>query len=927
MATDPSKSSSVAEATSDLLGKLRELIHAAWRKALRAIDSVRAGDVRNTVLTVTAALFTLVLLIVGITFTVFYYKYKAVVDERLEKPLFTNTAKIYAAPFEVRLGQKLTTQSVVAQLRSAGYTEQGHGSSSPLGTYSQDVDAITVHPGPHSYYSQDSIGTISFAHGKVAALVGDKGQAIGAYELEPQLITGLSDANRGKRRLVTYDELPPQLVHAVVSIEDHRFFKHNGVDYFSALGWMWHDLRGDRRYRGGASTLTMQLSRGIFLSPERRLKRKIIETAITFQLENHYSKQKIFELYANQINLGHQGSFAINGFGQAAETYFGKEVGQLTLPECATLAGMIQHPSFLNPYHHPDRVIARRNVVLDTMAEQGYITKAEDETAKSQPLKLSPVAMDAGQAPYFVDLVRDQLTQKLGDTAYNSEGLHIYTSLDPDLQRAATDAVSEGMKIVDELVEKRRAKLAKAGSTAVVQSPQVALVALNPHTGQVVALVGGRDYGTSQLNHAVRNRPMGSSFKPFVFAAAFNSSLAATQLTTPTPEQAHVVDAAADAATGQAVQPNATDIPPWHGIFTAITPLNNDLQTFEGGYAPKNFHDDTRYLGQVSARVALQMSLNNATVELGQMVGFNNVAALARDAGIKSARGTPALALGAYGATPLEVAGAYTVFANNGMYIAPWMLSSVRTPTGEVLQDITPSSKPILDPRAAFLTTSLMQNVVNAGTGFEARRRGFMAPAAGKTGTENDAWFDGYTSNLLCIVWVGNDDYSDIKLQGEFAAVPIWAAFMKRAQQLPQYSDMRDFQAPAGVTILRLDKQTNLIADTTCATSNFYAAFLDGTQPTQTCSQGNDDRNIFQKVLGLGEKPTAAPLPGQSQQIVVGSPAQPPTGAQQPAAVANGSQPAEEPKKKKGFFGRLFGGGKKDQDQQQQQPQQQPPPQ
>jgi penicillin-binding protein 1B len=253
------------------------------------------------------------------------------------------------------------------------------------------------------------------------------------------------------------------------------------------------------------------------------------------------------------------------------------------------------------------------------------------------------------------------------------------------------------------------------------------------------------------------------------------------------------------------------------------------------------------------------------------------------------------------------------------------MLSSVRTPTGEVLQDITPSSKPILDPRAAFLTTSLMQNVVNAGTGFEARRRGFMAPAAGKTGTENDAWFDGFTSNLLCIVWVGNDDYSDLKLQGEFAAVPIWAAFMKRAQQLPQYSDMRDFQPPAGVTILRLDKQTNLIADTTCATNNFYAAFLDGTQPMETCSQGStDQRNLFQKVLGLGGPPAAPPLPSQPQQPVGGNPAPPFTTAQQPAANANGPQPAEEPKKKKGFFGRLFGGGKKDQDQQQQQPQQQP---
>lgn len=887
---------------------------------VRAPQLVRPHDLRNTVLTVAAALFTLVLLVIGITFSVFYYKNKSVVDERLTKPLFTDTAKIYAAPFEVRVGQKLTPQTVAAQLRSAGYTEEGHGASQ-LGTFSENSEAITVHPGPQSYHSQESVGTITFAGGKVAALAGDQGQAIGAYELEPQLITGLSDANRGKRRLVTYDELPPNLVHAVTSIEDRRFFNHGGVDYVRLIGALRADLLAGRKREGG-STLTMQLARSIFLSPEKRYKRKLNEIAITFQLENHYSKQKIFELYANQINLGQQGSFGIYGFGQAAQTYFGKDVGQLSLSQCAMLAGMIQHPSYLNPYRHPERVIARRNVVLDAMVETGSITKAEAEAAKAEPLHLSPMAVDAGEAPYFVDLVRDQLTHTLGDTAYNSQGLHIYTSLDPDLQSAATEAVADGMKIVDGLVEKRRAKLAKAGSTEVVQNPQVALVALNPHTGQVVALVGGRNYGMSQFDHAVSHRPMGSSFKPFVYAAAFNSSLAATQLTVPSAEQAQAVDAAADAAIGQAAQPIATNTPQWHGVFTAITPLNNDLQTFEGGYAPGNFHDDARFLGQVSARVALQMSLNNATVELGQMVGFNNVAALAREAGIKSARGTPALALGAYDATPLDVAGAYTVFANAGLRIEPWMLSSVRSPTGEVLQNITPSSKPILDPRAAYLTTSLMQNVINAGTGYEARRRGFMAPAAGKTGTEHDAWFAGYTSNLLCIVWVGNDDYSDIKLQGEFAAVPIWAAFMKKAQQMPQYSDMRDFPVPPGVTILRLDKQTNLIADTTCATNDFYAAFLDGTQPTQTCSQGsNDQRNFFQKVFGLGEKPTGPPLPGQPQQQVVGGPARPPTVAQQPA---NSNEPptAEEPKKKKGFFGKLF--GKKDKDQQEQQPTQQP---
>jgi penicillin-binding protein 1B len=887
---------------------------------VRAPQLVRPHDLRNTVLTVAAALFTLFLLVIGITFSVFYYKNKSVVDERLTKPLFTDTAKIYAAPFEVRVGQKLTPQTVAAQLRNAGYTEEGHGASQ-LGTFSENSEAITVHPGPQSYHSQESVGTITFDGGKVTALTGDQGQAIGAYELEPQLITGLSDANRGKRRLVTYDELPINLVHAVTSIEDRRFFNHGGVDYVRLIGALRADLLAGRKREGG-STLTMQLARSIFLSPEKRYKRKLNEIAITFQLENHYSKQKIFELYANQINLGQQGSFGIYGFGQAAQTYFGKDVGQLSLSQCAMLAGMIQHPSYLNPYRHPERVIARRNVVLDAMVETGSITKAEAEAAKAEPLHLSPMAVDAGEAPYFVDLVRDQLTHTLGDTAYNSQGLHIYTSLDPDLQSAATEAVADGMKIVDGLVEKRRAKLAKAGSTEVVQNPQVALVALNPHTGQVVALVGGRNYGMSQFDHAVSHRPMGSSFKPFVYAAAFNSSLAATQLTVPSPEQAQEADAAADAAVGQAAQPIASNTPQWHGVFTAITPLNNDLQTFEGGYAPGNFHDDARFLGQVSARVALQMSLNNATVELGQMVGFNNVAALAREAGIKSARGTPALALGAYDATPLEVAGAYTVFANAGLRIEPWMLSSVRSPTGEVLQNITPSSKPILDPRAAYLTTSLMQNVINAGTGYEARRRGFMAPAAGKTGTEHDAWFAGYTSNLLCIVWVGNDDYSDIKLQGEFAAVPIWAAFMKHAQQLPQYSDMRDFPVPPGVTILRLDKQTNLIADTTCATNDFYAAFLDGTQPTQTCSQGsNDQRNFFQKVFGLGEKPTGPPLPGQPQQQVVGGPARAPNVAQQPANT-NEPPPVEEPKKKRGFFGKLF--GKKDKDQQEQQPAQQP---
>ena len=299
--------------------------------------------------------------------------------------------------------------------------------------------------------------------------------------------------------------------------------------------------------------------------------------------------------------------------------------------------------------------------------------------------------IDAGEAPYFVDLVRDRLVQHLGDADFNNQGLRIYTSLDPDLQRVASDAIGEGMKAVDLQVEKLHAKRVKAGDETPIVYPQVALVALNPHTGQVLALVGGRNYGVSQLDHAVSNRPTGSIFKPFVYAAAFNTSLAGTILTQPPPQ-------AAPSEQLVSSDPAPPDPGRQSGVFTAVTLLNNDLTTFEGGYAPRNYHNDTRFTGQITARTALQFSENNAAVSLAQMVGYNNVAALARDAGIKSARGTPSVALGSYGATPLDMAGAYTVFANGGVKIDPWLVASIRTATGDVLSDYPPNSK------ADFLT-------------------------------------------------------------------------------------------------------------------------------------------------------------------------------------------------------------------------------
>jgi penicillin-binding protein 1B len=750
----------------------------------------------------------------------FYIKYQRIVDERLKQPIFANTAKIYAAPREVRPGQKLTVNLIANELRQAGYTTDGSSNFSQLGTYSEGVQTITVRPGPQSYHSQDG-AVIRVQSGVVQSITDDHGQPLSSYELEPVLITGLSDdANRTKRRLVSYDEIPSNLVQAVLAIEDRRFFEHSGVNYWRLMAAGFRDVTSGQKQQGG-STLTMQLARGFFLSPEKRLKRKVIEIVITFQLEHRFSKKQIFEMYANQINLGQRGSFSIDGFGEASEAYLGKDVRQLELADCALLAGMIQRPNYFSPYRHPDRAIERRNLVLDSMVETGAITKDDAEHAKAQGLHLSSQSVDASEAPYFVDLVHDQLLQKLGERDFNREGLRIYTSLDPDLQRVATAAVEQTIHVVDERVDKLHARDKKLGVSYVY--PQVALVALNPHTGQVLALVGGRSYGNSQVNHALAHRPTGSIFKPFVYASAFATAVEGTTLA-------------------------GLDKP-----FTQLTMLKDEQTTYDMGgqdYTPRNFEGD--YHEEVTARYAMQKSLNNATIGLASMVGFDRIAALAREAGIKSARGTPSMAIGSYDASPLDMAGAYTTFADKGLHLDPWVLASVRTPTGDIITDFTPTSKQLLDPRVAFLTTDMLENTINHGTGAGTRARGFTAPAAGKTGTDHDAWFAGYTSNLLCIVWVGNDDYTDIKLQGADAAAPIWAEFMKKAVLLPQYSDTNEFTPPEGVEMVKIDKVSNLLSDDTCPDA-YDAAFLTGTAPMETCDHPADHRNILQKIFGLNK--------------------------------------------------------------------------
>ena len=812
-----------------------------------------------------------------VVFSFYYIKYQRIIDARMKGTIFANTAKVYAQPRSIRLGQKADAKEISNYLRHAGYTEAGELGKSKLGTYHLVGGGIEVKPGQESYYNPEG-AVIGIQAGQITriASLGDSGDTLSAYELEPQLVTSLFDTQqRAKRRLVKYDDIPKVMVDAVTSIEDRRFFYHGGVNYWRLMKAALIDLREGENRQGG-STITMQAARLFFLSPEKKLSRKVTEMLISVQLEQRFSKKQIFELYANQVPMGQRGSFTITGFGEAAQAYFAKDLKDISLPEAALLAGLIQRPSYLDPYRHSERAQERRNLVLDAMVETGSITRAQADAAKATPLKLASQNVEASDAPYFVDLIREQLIAKYGEEELNSGGYRVYTTIDPPLQKAAAEAVSVAGKEMDQNIKKMRTRRVKVGKNKFENQvlpgpiPQIALVALDPHTGEVLALVGGRNYGFSQLNHAVAKRPTGSIFKPFVYASAMNNAV-------------------------------TNDQP----LFTPATLVDDSPTPFINGddiYQPRNYQE--RYWGQVTAQFALAHSLNNATVKVAEMVGYNKVAALAKAAGVSSVQPTPAMALGSYDATPLEMASAYTVFTNGGQRVWPTMIRSVRDPNGDVLDNYQPQKSQVLDPRVAYVITEMLEYTINTGTPAGpggVRARGFTAPAAGKTGSSHDAWFAGYTSNLLCIVWVGYDDYSDIKLSGAALALPVWTEFMKRAVQLPQYSDVKPFTPPVGVVRLTLDKATHQLATPSCPDDDTMV-FIDGTQPTQTCDHGaGEHANIFQKIFGLEPKPAATPAVSNIGTGTVQAPGHMP-GPQ--AAVTPGDS---EKSKKKGFWGRIFG--------------------
>jgi penicillin-binding protein 1B len=809
--------------------------------------------------------FTLAFLLCAGVLTHYYAKYSRLIDQKLRAGPFANTSKIFAAPRLVAVGDASTAEEIAAALRRCGYSESR---ANAMGSFQLRPDgAIEIFPGPDSYFDQEA-GVIKFAGGRISQIVSlrdNTGRA--QYQLEPQLITNLFDRNREKRRLVKFADIPKVLIDAVTSAEDKRFFQHQGFDPLRIVKAAYVDLKEGRKEQG-ASTLSQQLARNLWLEPDKRWTRKMAELLITLRLEQTLSKQQIFEDYANQTYLGRRGSFSINGFGEAAEAYFGKDIRQLTLPEAATLAGMIQRPGYYNPYRNPDRVRDRRNLVLSLMRQNDDITDREYALAVDSPLNLAKGASQSLDAPYFVDQVNEFLQSQFQDLDFQASSFRVYTTLDLDLQRAATESIREGMQGVDELIRKQ-----KRFKGEPIPEAQCALIALDPHTGEIKALSGGRNYGASQLNHILAKRQPGSIFKPFVYTAALNTALEGGPR-----------------------------------ILTASTTVLDEPTTFwfdNRPYEPSNFKHE--FYGTVTLRQAIAHSLNVATVKVGEMVGFDTVVELAKQAGLNyNIQPTPAVALGAYEVTPFEMAGAYTIFANQGVYVKPNFVSMVRAQNGKDIYTNKTEERTVLDPRVAYLMTNLMEEVMRSGTAAGVRARGFGVPAAGKTGTSHDGWFAGYTSDLLCIVWVGFDDNRQLDLEGAHSALPIWTEFMKRALQYRAYRNARPFVAPDGIVSVEIDPESGMLATPYCPTT-ITEVYISGTQPVTSCPLHGRGQSVTH-VAGW-EAPNAAPEPAphvdapppnlSARHSPTGLPSAP---ADAPAQTA---QKTEKPKEKKSLLRRL----------------------
>jgi penicillin-binding protein 1B len=731
----------------------------------------------------------------------YHIRFERMIEGRVSGQPLDSISSIFSAPKRIFVDQKLSPQELIEYLRRAGYADSPQQGAT--GQYLVADTLAEIRPSTRSYFEGKNAVTVQFLDSKISGIrsIGT-GEELDSTELEPLLLTNIfNDNTREKQRFVPFHDLPPFLVDAVLSVEDVRFFEHHGVDPFRVLGAAWINVR--RRTKAqGASTITMQTARSFFFSTQRTWRRKLKETLMALELERRFTKQQIFELYANQVYLGSRGSFAIHGFGEAAQAYFDKDVRELSLGEAAFLAGILRSPNrYASSSCTPELAAEVRDRVLVQMVRWRAISPENARAAKQAPLNCVENPIESTAAPYFLDMVRGQLLSKYSESDLLSKKYRIYTTLDPELERAAAEAVEGKIGDVDSMLAGREQRWRENGQTT--PDPQVALVALDPRTGAVRALIGGRNYAQSQLNRALASRQPGSVFKPFVYAAAFSNTV-------------------------ESLTP----------IITPSTTVLDEPATFTSDgrrYTPNDY--GSKFHGTVTLRDALVDSMNVATVKLAELIGYDRVAQVARRLGLGSnIQPTPLAAMGVYEMTPMDVAAGYTIFANGGMRAEPFLIERVIDPQGKVIEQNTPRVRQVLDRRVAYVVTSILEDVLDHGTAAGVRRQGFAQVAAGKTGTSGDGWFAGFTPDLLCVVWIGFDDDRDLALSGAQAAVPVWTDFMQRASSVNPYASSGGFAPPEGIKVVEIDPKTQELATPLCPLKR-EEVFIAGTEPTQLCDE------------------------------------------------------------------------------------------
>ncbi|MCR9094545.1 MAG: PBP1A family penicillin-binding protein [bacterium] len=736
-----------------------------------------------------------------------------IVVDRFEGRRFSVPSRVFAAPIVIYPGADWQRLDLGGWLTRMGYREQNEAGPLGVGHYRWLPGRLRVHlrafehpqlPEPNRKVE------FRLESGRVREIRDDRGRPVDVVALEPEPISSFYGEGREQRDLVELADVPAHLTAAITAVEDRRFEEHHGVDPVRIAGAMLANLRAGGIRQGG-STLTQQLVKNFFLTPERTLRRKLTEAMMALMVEARYEKDQILEAYLNEIYMGRRGSTSIHGVGEAARFFFGKRVADLEIDESAVLAAVIQSPNKLSPHRHPERAKERRDLVISLMESQERITTKQAKRARARPISTAAIALESGQDRYFLDALAKQLPEVYDEQLLSVEGLRIYSTLDPTVQRAAVRALTEGL----EKLEKRLGQ--KTDSEGEPQPLQGCLLAMRPQTGEILAMVGGRDYSRSQFNRCtMAHRQAGSAFKPVVYAAALS------------PESGPLVT-----------------------LASRIEDAPIQVETPDGLWEPRNYDDEFR--GPVSVREALERSLNVPAARIGQALGIGEVVEMARRLGVASELpDVPSLALGTAEVSPLELAVVYATFANNGLRPTPRSFTGLLDDRG-VGQEQWPlaGARRVLDPGTAYLTTSLLEGVVDRGTGAGIRARGLRGPIAGKTGTtddEVDLWFVGFTPELVAVVWIGYDEPREIGVPSSRGALPIWADFLTEVSG----SRVRGvFARPGGVERIEIDPVTGARALRGCRERR-TEFFLEGTAPEETCPRGGRDGGggFFRRIFG-----------------------------------------------------------------------------